>query len=132
VTGDQQPLGRRPPDRRALGNAAEDAAAAHLASHGLTVIARNYRCRLGELDLIAREQPDILVIAEVRLRSHAAYGGGAASVDPRKQQRIVKATRHLLMTRPALAKLRARFDVLDIKPDGSGHHIDWIRHAFDA
>ena len=127
MTADRKAL-----DRRALGNSAEDAAASHLVDHGLTLIARNYRCRLGELDLVAREQPDILVIAEVRLRSHTAYGGGAASVDARKQQRIVKATRHLVMMRPPLAKLRARFDVLDIKPDGDGHHIDWIRHAFDA
>ncbi|MEY4763117.1 MAG: hypothetical protein RLZZ200_2973 [Pseudomonadota bacterium] len=119
-------------DRRLRGQEAEDAAAAHLVARGLTILARNYRCRLGELDVIAREPPDILVIAEVRLRSRADYGGGAASVDTRKQQRIVRASRHLLMSRPELAKLRGRFDVLDLAPNGAAYRIDWIRGAFTA
>jgi Holliday junction resolvase-like predicted endonuclease len=51
-------------------------------------------------------------------------------VDGRKQQRILRASRHLLMMRPALARLRARFDVLDVKPAGVGYDIDWIRGAF--
>jgi putative endonuclease len=119
-------------DRQALGRAAEAAAASHLAGHGLEILLRNYRCRMGELDIIARAAPDILVIAEVRLRSRRDYGGGAASVDGLKQGRIIQASRHLLMTRPALARLRARFDVLDLEPEGDGYRIDWIRGAFTA
>jgi putative endonuclease len=120
------------PDRQALGRAAEDAAVRHLEARGLQILLRNHRCRMGELDVIARESPDILVIAEVRLRSRRDYGGGAASVDGLKQRRIVQASRHLLMTRPALAKLRARFDVLDLEPAGEGYAIHWIRGAFSA
>jgi len=123
---------RAPPDRRALGAAAEEAATAFLAAQGLTILERNYRCRMGELDVIALLAPDVLVIAEVRLRSRSDYGGGAASVDGRKRQRILRASRHLLMMRPALARLRARFDVLDLKPDGEGYAIDWIRGAFEG
>ena len=52
------------------------------------LLQRNYRCRMGELDLIAQQAPDVLVIAEVRLRSRLDFGGGAASVDARKQQRV--------------------------------------------
>jgi putative endonuclease len=121
-----------PPDRRAIGTAAENAAAAFLVAQGLVILERNYRCRMGELDLIARVAPDVLVIAEVRLRSRADYGGGAASVDGRKRQRILRASRHLLMMRPALARLRARFDVLDLKPSGEGYEIEWIRGAFEG
>lgn len=87
---------------------------------------------MGELDLIARASPDVLVIAEVRLRSRSDYGGGAASVDHRKQARILRASRHLLLTQPALARLRARFDVLDLRPAAEGYVIDWIRHAFEG
>ena len=121
-----------PPDRRALGAAAEDAAARFLVAQGLEILDRNYRCRMGELDIIARVAPDILVIAEVRLRSRADYGGGAASVDGRKRQRILRTSRHLLMMRPALTRLRARFDVLDLKPVGDGYDIQWIRGAFEG
>ena len=119
-------------DRRALGNAAEDAAVAHLSAAGLRILERNYRCRMGEIDIVALEGQDVLVIAEVRLRSRREFGGGAASVDARKQQRLLRASRHLLMTRPALARLRGRFDVLDIAPADGGYRIDWIRGAFDA
>ena len=99
---------------------------------GLTLLLRNYRCRMGELDLIARADPDVLVIAEVRLRSRSDYGGGAASVDHRKRARILRASRHLLLMQPALARLRGRFDVLDLRPAAEGYVIDWIRGAFEG
>jgi putative endonuclease len=118
--------------RHLAGQRAEDAAAAFLQAQGLVLLQRNYRCRMGELDLIAQQAPDVLVIAEVRLRSRLDYGGGAASVDARKRLRIVRTSRHLLMKQPQLARLRVRFDVLDLHPQGDGHHIDWLRGAFDA
>lgn len=119
-------------DRRALGAAAEDAAAAWLEGQGLRLLWRNVRCRFGELDVVALQAPDVLVLAEVRLRSREDFGGGAASVDIHKQRRLQLAARHLLLGRPALARLRARFDVLDVKPaaDGPGFEIRWIRDAF--
>lgn len=120
------------PDRRALGQHGEALAADHLQAQGLQVIARNYRCRMGELDLIATEPPDILVIAEVRLRSRSDYGGGAASVDWKKRHRILRTSRHLLMQHPQLARLRVRFDVLAVQPGAGPAHIEWIRGAFDA
>lgn len=120
-------------DRRAIGQQAEDAAAQFLEHHGLTIILRNYRCRMGELDLIARLPPDVLVIAEVRLRSRSDYGGAAASVDWRKRARILRASRHLLARHPPLARLRARFDVIELRPQADdGYIIGWIRNAFEA
>jgi putative endonuclease len=69
----------------------------------------------------------------VRLRADTRYGGGAASVDWRKQRRIQRATCHLLARQPALARRAIRFDVLDLAPDGrDGYRIEWIRHAFEA
>jgi putative endonuclease len=123
----------QPPDRQRMGRDAEDAAARFLAERALTILARNYRCRTGELDIIAQTADGVLVIAEVRLRADARYGGGAASVDWRKQRRIQRATCHLLARQPALAKRAIRFDVLDLAPDGAdGYRIEWIRHAFEA
>lgn len=120
-------------DRRAIGQRAEDAAAVFLEQQGLTILLRNHRCRMGELDLIATLPPDVLVIAEVRLRSRLDYGGAAASVDARKRSRILRASRHLLATRPALARLRIRFDVIEMQPaSGGDYRIGWIKSAFDT
>jgi putative endonuclease len=125
--------GSAPPDRQAIGRAAEDAAARFLEAHSLTILARNYRCRTGEIDIVARDAGGVIVIAEVRLRADARYGGGAASVDFAKQRRIQRATHHLLSRQPALGRHPLRFDVLDLAPEGeSGYRIRWIRHAFEA
>lgn len=112
---------------RRRGEAAEDLAAQFLARQGLQVIARNYRTRFGEVDLVAREGAT-LVFVEVRARAWAAFGGAAASVDARKQRRIVSAARHYLSRLPA--EPPCRFDVLTLQgPAGSP---GWIRGAFDA
>ncbi len=112
---------------RLRGEAAEELAARFLAAQGLAILARNYRTRLGEVDIVAREGA-VLVFLEVRLRSWSAWGGAAASVDARKQRRIVAAARHYL------SRLRAeppcRFDVLTL--DGPVGPPAWIRGAFDA
>lgn len=118
--------------RRALGAAAEEIAAAYLAAHGAEILERNYRRRLGELDVIAREG-DTLLIVEVRTRSTSAYGGAAASVDGRKRRRIVRAAQQLLQQRRSLARLAVRFDVVVVSDvEKLEPRVDWIRHAFDA
>jgi putative endonuclease len=122
-----------PLDRARLGRDAEQAAAQFLEAHQLTILARNYRCRGGELDIIAETATGVIVIAEVRLRADTRYGGGAASVDWRKQRRIQRAAGHLMLRQPALAKRPLRFDVLDLAPAGTGgYRIQWIRQAFEA
>jgi putative endonuclease len=77
------------------GAAAEALAAEYLAARGLAILVRNYRCRSGEIDLIARDR-DTLVFVEVRLRSSAAFGGAAASITAAKRRRIARAARHYL------------------------------------
>jgi putative endonuclease len=122
--------GARPPtSRQRAGAAAEDRAARCLESAGLQLLARNYRCRMGELDLVATAG-DVLVVAEVRLRSSTRFGGAAASITWQKRRRIVRATRHLLAREPALQRLRVRFDALVV--EGAGAEVEWIKGAFDA
>jgi putative endonuclease len=116
-----------PLSRQRLGADAEERAAQLLCDAGYLVVARNYRCRLGELDIVARRGAQ-LVIAEVRLRSSRAYGGPAASVGAAKRARIVRATRHLLMRQPQLAGLEVRFDTLLLS--ASDGPIEWIEAAF--
>ena len=77
--------------RATPGMRAEAIAADYLASRGLVIVERNFRTRLGELDLIARDG-DTLVFVEVRLRTRADYGGAAASVTPAKRERMIAAS----------------------------------------
>lgn len=117
------------PNRRQIGGDAEARAVQHLCAAGLVLLHRNYLCRMGELDIVARHGTT-LVVAEVRLRASARYGGAAASITRAKQRRIVLATRHLLARYPSLQKLPIRFDAV-LVPPGAGA-IEWLRGAFDA
>ena len=89
-------------------------------------LVRGVPARLGELDLIMRDD-DHLVFVEVRYRSHAAWGGAAASVDARKQARLIRAAEQFLQQHPALARLACRFDVVAL--DGE-QPPDWLQGAF--
>jgi len=118
--------------RQRAGARAERLAAEFLRAQGCEILESNYRRRLGELDLIARER-GVLVIAEVRTRASAAFGGAAASVDRRKQRRIARAAQQLLQQRSDLASMPVRFDVLVVMgPEGPEPRIEWIRHAFEC
>ena len=111
------------------GAEAEDAAAAWLARHGLALIARNWRCRAGEIDLVC-EDGEAIVFVEVRQRSSMRFGGAAASIDARKQHKLITAARLYLAASPYRNR-PCRFDaVLMGAADGSG--IEWIRNAFDG
>ena len=118
--------------RQESGRRAEELATAFLHAQGFEILERNYRRRLGELDIVAR-RAGMLVIAEVRTRSGTAYGGAAASVDRRKQQRITRAAAALLQRRAELARLPVRFDVIVVvEPQGANPRIEWLQHAFEA
>ncbi len=107
------------------GKLAEALSADFLQKHGLRLIARNYRCRMGEIDLILADGPT-LVFAEVRLRRNRDYGGAAASITTAKRQRILSAARHYLMGK---AEQDCRFDVL-LLDALDADRIEWIKDAF--
>jgi putative endonuclease len=114
---------------KAVGDAAEDRALAHLLAQGLLLLARNYRTPGrggGEIDLVMREADGTLVFVEVRQRAWTAFGGAAASVGSVKQRRIVFAARHYLLRFPAPPP--CRFDVVGVR----GARLEWLRGAFDA
>lgn len=118
-------------DRHVRGARGEAIARDYLERHGLDVLLQGYRCRLGELDLVCLEQ-DALVVVEVRARSHTGWVGAVASIDARKQARIIRTTRHLLMTHPSWATRPIRFDVVALTHRGDDLHIEWIRNAFSS
>src|SRR5271169_1527720 len=118
--------------RRQRGEAAEALAAEYLSARGLEVLARNVRCKGGELDLLCRGG-EVLVVVEVRQRSRCDYGGALASVTWRKRRKIIRATRFLLKTAPQWRNRVLRFDVIGLQglPDRT-HELKWIKDAFRA
>jgi putative endonuclease len=106
------------------GARAEELCAQLLARAGLTVLARNWRCRLGEIDLIAEER-GMVVFAEVRMRSGPGFGGAGESVTAAKRARLIAAARLYLSRR---AETLCRFDVFLV--DGATREVQWIRDAF--
>ncbi|NIP13625.1 MAG: YraN family protein [Pseudomonadales bacterium] len=117
--------------RARAGAQAESAALDHLRSSGLTLVSRNFRCRLGELDLVMEDGKD-LVFVEVRLRNHARFGDGAASITAAKRQKLVRAARAFLQRNPRYQHHPCRFDVVAVNGQGRTTQLRWIRHAFAA
>lgn len=110
----------------------EAVAADYLEDHGLTVLARGYRCRLGELDLVCRDER-VLVVVEIRARGTSSYCTAVASIGPHKRARIIQATRHFLMLRHEWRNAPIRFDVVTFDAiDTAEPAVRWIKNAFDA
>lgn len=106
------------------GQEAEKLALDHLRRHGLSEVERNYRCRFGEIDLIMRDGP-VLVFVEVRLRASAAFGGAPASIDARKQRKLLAAARHYISSTGQFPD--CRFDAVLLNGDTC---VEWIQNAF--
>lgn len=114
-------------DRLKTGHDAEQLAADYLSRRGLRIVARNFRCRSGEIDLIA-EDGGQTVFVEVRLRRGQAFGGAAASISPEKQRRLASAARYYLAGK---SERPCRFDAILLDAlDYS--RIEWIRNAFEV
>ena len=116
--------------RKERGQRAEHRARRWLEQRGLVPVIANYQCRLGEVDLIM-DDGETLVFVEVRWRAYSRYGGALASVDGRKQRRLILAARHYLGRYPYQAQRPCRFDVLGLEPDDDGEvRYHWVQNAF--
>ena len=128
-----QGLLRRAPMTQArigMGLSGEDLACKELEQRGYSVLARRYRVRSGELDIVARDG-DTLVFVEVKARASHAFGAAAEAVTPLKQRRLMRlATEYML--REHVSECPCRFDVVSIHFDAVAPEIEIIRNAFDA
>lgn len=127
MTAPAGPDGRRSPG--AIGVAAEDEVQCFLQQQGLRVVARNYRTRQGEIDLVCEESGRggaVLVFVEVRRRTSSAFGSAAESITGRKRARIIAAARHYMVVNHVTQPCRFDCVLLDGKPA----RIEWLRDAF--
>ncbi len=110
-------------NKREKGTQQEIIAAQYLEKNGYVILEQNYRCRYGELDIVAKKN-DMLVIVEVKFRSSAGCGDPAEAVDARKQKKICAVTLNYLMRHPQYQEKPCRFDVIAIYRDGGIRHIE--------
>lgn len=109
------------------GQNAESEARLFLEKNGLHFLEKNYRCPLGEIDLIMRD-PHFHIFVEVRMRKNPEHGNSAETVTKAKQRRVLRSALHYLQKKALVDRVDCRFDVLAID-DGK---IEWIKNAFEA
>ena len=98
---------------------------------GLDILERNFRCKLGEIDIIARDK-QCVVFVEVRSRGPSRFGVAAASVTPAKQRKLARAAGLYLQRKGWSSSVTCRFDVIafDTGAAGERDHVQWLRNAF--
>lgn len=116
--------------RRDLGQRSERVAEAFLRGQRYAIIVRNYRCAMGEIDLIAQDR-DTLVFVEVRSHTGERFGDPLESVTLHKQRQIAKTALHYVM-RQGVTNRPLRFDVIGIRWEGDTPRVSHVKNAFDC
>lgn len=113
-----------------LGEIGEEMAVRALEARGYSVLARRYRRKRGEIDIVAADGPTIAFI-EVKTRDGSSFGGASEAVTATKRRRIVAVARDYLV-RHRLLDRPCRFDVVAIQLAGESPRLELVRNAFDA
>ena len=112
-------------NKRAVGTEYENRAREYLQERGYRIVSSNYRCKAGEIDLVA-VQGGYLVFIEVKYRRDGHSGSGLEAVDHRKKQRILRSARWYMMEKRISPDTSCRFDVISFQ----GDEVTLIRDAF--
>lgn len=113
--------------RRQRGCAGETVAAAYLEQKGIRILVQNFRCRFGEIDIIAKEK-DVFIIVEVKTRTDKKQGYPCEAVDKKKQRKICRTFDYFRMRYHLDDYVPIRFDVIEVDRDS---HCHWIPNAFE-
>jgi len=116
-------------EKKALGKKGEEKALRFLKKKGYRIIEKNYVCKLGEMDIIAKEK-DTLVFVEVKTRTTTEFGPPQLAVNSSKQRQLSKVALNYLKEKQ-LEEVKARFDVVAILLGQKGEQIELIRDAFE-
>ena len=117
--------------RRALGASGEDQAARWYEANGYQVVARNWRCRYGELDIIAADNASrTAVFVEVKTRTGDGFGGVAEAVPPQKVRRLRRLAARWLAAHPDRRGVPVRFDVVSVRREAGLVRVGHLRGAF--
>ena len=116
-------------NKREFGFQLESFAAKQLEQSGCQIVETNFQCKLGEIDIILRDK-EALVFVEVRYRKQNNFGGASASVDRRKQKKLIKAASFYLQSKKLNNKFACRFDVFAVQGISNQLSYNWIKDAF--
>ena len=116
-------------ERKHLGNQGEEEVARWLRGQGYRILASQYRCRFGEIDLIARSREGILCFVEVKTRTSSCFAAAREAVTTAKQRRL-RTTAQLYLARTGQGESPCRFDVAEVYPGPAGYEINYITNAF--
>jgi putative endonuclease len=115
--------------KQVLGREGERIAEQYLKKKGYKLVERNYRCSLGEVDLIALDRR-VIVFVEVKTRSGHGFGSPLEAVERRKQRKMMQAAQYFL-SQKRLHQRDARFDVVGISWPGREPVVEHIENAFE-
>jgi len=116
-------------NRKVIGKLAENIADTYLQSQGLQSLEVNYYCKMGEIDLIMKDN-DAYVFVEVRHRKEDDYGDGLESITRSKQNKIIRTATHYLLEKKIFDRVDCRFDVISIGGNLHNPEILWIKDGF--
>ncbi len=116
-------------EKKELGQKGEELAIGFLKKNGYRILQRNYVCKMGEMDIIAKEK-DTLVFVEVKTRTSTTFGPPQLAVHPKKQEQLSKVALTFLKEK-RIENVKARFDVVAIVLGKKGEEIELIKDAFD-
>jgi putative endonuclease len=118
-------------DRKELGIRGEDEAARLLKNEGYKILERNYRCRFGEIDIVAKEG-DTIAFVEVKTRGSEEFGSPKEALDARKRRHITRASMDYLNRQRRSGEAHIRFDVVTVEKKGDRFATELIKNAFEA
>lgn len=116
-------------NKREFGGQLEAQARTHLERQGCVIIETNYLCKMGEIDIIAKDG-ETLVFVEVRFRKQNQFGGASASVDAKKRKKICLTASLYLQQKKLTNKIACRFDVIALQGKPQELSVNWIKNAF--
>ncbi len=138
LTHEKAPDGKRPARNQKVGERGEKTASRYLERCGYRIVERNFRCRSGEIDIVAVKEPDdaedgralpTVVFVEVKARNNLSYGVPSLAVTAEKQRHLLKAAR-LYAKRFGLENVPCRYDVIEILFLDGRTYLRHIRNAF--
>ena len=118
-------------NKREHGFQIESFAQQRLQKAGCQIVETNFQCKLGEIDIIVKDGTS-LAFVEVRYRKHINFGGAVASVDFKKQKKLIRTAAYYLQTKNLTNKARGRFDVFAVHGEADRLSFEWIKDAFVA